>query len=64
MPPFVESFLWIEFANNFFIYYVAAREPNLSRFWGDNLTHPMLINPFYQFFDLRVIRSIVKRLGP
>ena len=51
MPSFIESFLWIEFANKFFfIYYVAAHEPNLGHVWKDNLTHPMLISPFYQFF--------------
>ena len=40
--------------------YLAAPWPNLGYYWGDSLTHPMLITAFY-IFDPKVTGSFVTR---
>ena len=47
----------------FFNCYLPAPRTTLGLYWGDSLTQPMLITVFY-IFDLKVIGSLVVRLGP
>ena len=47
---------------NFLNHYLVAPWPNLGYYWGDSLTHPMLITVFF-IFDPKVTGSLVRRFG-
>ena len=48
---------------DFFNCYLAEPQPTFSHYWGDSLTHPMLITCVL-IFNQKVTGSLVTRLGP
>ena len=47
----------------FFNCYLAAPRRTLGHYWGSSLTNPMLITAFDSWFDPKITRSLVTRLG-
>ena len=59
MPPFVESFLWIEFANDFF-FTIRLLTSQIWAILERTASSANFNHYFLSFFDLRVTRSVVK----
>ena len=61
MPPFVESFLWIEFANNFFLFTIWLLMSQILAIFVGTASSTNFNHSFLSVFDQIVTRSVAKR---
>ena len=50
--------------NSFFICYLTPPQPTFGRYWGDGLTHLMLVIVFYLYFIHGLLRTLSQGLVP